>query len=66
MKVRGIWYFRSESNSRWNLAGSIFLIPKMRSAMPESVRERYKSMIEKYGNPPEDLEWGAETIYVNR
>jgi len=53
----GTWWIRSESDPRWNTSGraDVGLFTK-----PSQLEERMKTLQQKLGEPPSDLEWGYE------
>lgn len=51
----GSWWLRSKSDSRWNADGraSVGMF-----GMPSECKEKVELLTLKYGEPPEDLEFG--------
>lgn len=51
----GTWYIRSESDERWNASGRAHVGGFM---MPPEIEKKLEELKKKYGNPPQDCEWG--------
>lgn len=51
----GEWSLRSETDPRWNKNGDCTCGGFVQ---PEECKEQIKILTAKYGEPPDDLEWG--------
>jgi len=55
MIKKGTWHLYSKSNKKWKGGGKALVGGFV---MPEDCRKRIEKLKKKYGEPPEDLEWG--------
>ena len=51
----GTWWLKSKIDPRWNCSDSTDVGG---FSMPDECRAALEALKKKYGNPPEDLEWG--------
>jgi hypothetical protein len=51
----GSWWLRSKKDPRWNCSGRADVGGLV---MPYECEKKLEELKEKYGEPPEDLEWG--------
>ncbi len=54
---KGTMWLKSEEDPRWNwkAEGQVGMFSK-----PTKLQKKIEEYKEKYGNPPDDLEWGYE------
>jgi len=55
MLKKGTWSFSSKSNKKWKGHGRCIVGGFI---MPEDCKKKIEKLKRKYGDPPEDLEWG--------
>ena len=51
----GSWWLRSKSDPRWNSDGRTDVGGFV---MPDECKRKLEELKQKFGEPPEDLEWG--------
>ncbi|HEY4497079.1 MAG TPA: hypothetical protein VI432_02940 [Candidatus Paceibacterota bacterium] len=51
----GSWWLRSKKDPRWNTDGRAYVGGFL---MPEACRSKIDELKLRFGEPPEDLEWG--------
>lgn len=54
----GTWWLVSEKDERWNCNGKTNNLLFLRG-MPKEAEKALIILKKKYGNPPDDLEWGG-------
>lgn len=57
MKRAGTWWLQSKSDSRWDTSGRAGVGG---FSIPTECQIELDRLKAKYGEPPEDLEWGYE------
>lgn len=54
----GTWWLASRSDARWSASGQADRLPSVFS-LPEEARMTLAEMRRRFGDPPEDLEYGC-------
>jgi hypothetical protein len=53
----GSWWMRSKKDPRWNCDGRGLLL--FSAGIPDEAKEKIEELKKKYGEPPDDLEFGG-------
>lgn len=56
LATSGSWWIRSASDPRWNCDGHSEFVGSF--LIPEECENKIEKLKKKFGDPPEDLEWG--------